>query len=81
MTLGMPTLVEVPVPTHRPALVEGRMVWLPLLPRLMRGERGFVAAEGRVLRNALLAAALAAPATDRLDGVTDIRELFPDPAA
>lgn len=81
MTLGMPTLVEVPVLTHRPALVEGRMVWLPLLPGLMRGERGFIASGSRVLRNALLAAALTAPATDELDGVSDVRDLFPDTGA
>lgn len=69
--------LEVPPATHRPALVDGRLVWLPLLPGLLAGARGFEAAGNRPLWSALAAAAIAGPALERLDDVVDVDDVFP----
>jgi hypothetical protein len=75
----MAPLVEVPTPTRRPAVVDGRLVWLPLLPGLLRGERAFAAPGERSLWNAVLASALAERAFEQLDAVSDVTQLF-DPS-
>lgn len=69
--------LEVPPATHRPALVDGRLVWLPLLPGLLAGARGFEASGNRPLWSALAAAAIAGPALERLDAASDIADVFP----
>jgi hypothetical protein len=73
-------LVEVPPATHRPAVVDGRLVWLPLLPALVGGARGFSATGGRALWSTVAAASLARPALEHLDRVGDVRRVFPDAA-